>query len=106
MDLRFSIAALPGEKELIATLDKLLVAQSHDMSETGVCMWTSRMLVPASLIELDFPATPGEEPLRVRARVVWCQPRNEGGYLKAWAGLEFVDLSSPDRARLMKVINS
>jgi len=106
MDLKFSIAALPGEKELIEALDKLLVAQSHDMSETGVCIWTSRMLVPASLIELDFPALPGEAPLRITARVVWCQPQNEGGYLKAWAGLEFVGLSLADRARLMKVINS
>ncbi len=64
------------------------------------------MLVPASLVEMDFPAMPGEAPLQVRARVVWCQPRSEGGYLKAWAGLEFADLSPTDRKRLMKVINS
>ncbi len=38
MDPKFTIAVLPGEKELVAALDKLLVAQSHDMSETGVCM--------------------------------------------------------------------
>lgn len=105
LDLTFRVAALPGEKDLIQALDKLLVAQSHDLSETGICMWTTRVLVPATTIELDFPAAAGVPAFAVRARVVWCQPHSEGGYLKARMGLEFVDLTPETRALLMKTIH-
>jgi len=105
VDLNFRVCALPGEQDLISALDKLLVAQSHDLSETGVCMWTTRVLVPASTIELEFPGTSGEPPFRAKARVVWCQPHAEGGYLKSRMGLEFVDLTPELRARLLKIIS-
>ncbi len=102
LDLHFRIHSLPGEKELVETLDKLLAAQSHDLSETGICLWTTRVLMPATVIELDFPGSPRE--LAIRARVVWCQPVTEGGYLKARAGLEFMDLDAGAKKFLAEVI--
>ena len=106
LDLKFELVSLPGERELIETLDKLLVAQSHDLSETGVCMWTTRVFTPASVIMLEFPGPAGAPAFNVKARVVWCQPHTEGGYLKSRMGLEFMEISPETNNRLMALIKS
>ena len=106
IDLQFRICTLPDEKAILEALDKLLVAQSHDLSETGICMWTNRMLVPASVIELEFPAAGGVAGFSVRARVVWCQPVTEGGYTRCRTGLEFIELTPEIRSRLLSTIRS
>jgi len=104
IDLMFSLVSLPGEKELIESLDRLLVAQSHDLSETGICMWTTRVFTPASIIEVEFPGPNGAVPFRVRARVVWCQPHTEGGYLKSRMGLDFLDITPELNSKLAAII--
>ena len=104
IDLKFELVSLPGEKELIESLDRLLVAQTHDLSETGICMWTTRVFTPASVIEVEFPGPKGSAPFRVRARVVWCQPHTEGGYLKSRMGLDFMDITPELNNKLLAVI--
>jgi len=104
LDLQYRICTLPDEKAILEALDKLIVAQSHDLSETGICMWTNRMLVPASIIELEFPDARGGVDFSVRARVVWCQPVNEGGYARCRTGLEFVELTAEKRAKLLETV--
>jgi hypothetical protein len=104
-ELTYQIVALPDEQTLLETLDKLLVAQSKDVSEVGISMWTNKLLMPGSTIEMEFPSPAKDgNSVQVRARVVWCQPHTEGGYVRARAGLEFVDVDAETRARLVKVI--
>jgi hypothetical protein len=104
-DLSYQIVALPDEKTLIETLDRILTGQAKDLSEVGISMWTSKLLMPGTTIEMKFPAAgPGGSIVAVKARVVWCQPHTEGGYVRARAGLEFVDLDPATRARLVGII--
>lgn len=104
-DLNYRIVALPDEKTLIETLDKLLTGQSKDLSEVGISMWTSKILVPGTTIEMHFPAAESGDPVvKVKARVVWCQPHTDGGYVRARAGLEFVDMDPATRTRLVRII--
>ena len=104
--LNYSIVALPDAKTLMDTLDKLLTAQSTDLSEVGIAMWTNKLLMPGSTIEMEFPSPPGNLSVKVKARVVWCQPHTEGGYVRARAGLEFVDVDPVTRTKLVEVIRS
>jgi len=104
-DLNYQIVALPDEKTLLETLDKLLTGQSKDLSEVGISMWTNKLLMAGTTIEMQFPAQgPGVPPVKVKAKVVWCQPHTEGGYVRARSGLEFVDVDADTRARLVKLI--
>ncbi len=102
--LNYSIVALPDAKTLMETLDKLLTAESMDLSEVGIAMWTNKLLMPGSTIEMEFPAPPGNLSVKVKARVVWCQPHTEGGYVRARAGLEFIEVDAATREKLVKVI--
>lgn len=104
IDLNFELVSLPGEKELIESLDRLLAAQTHDLSETGICMWTTRVFTPASILEVEFPGPKGAASFRVRARVVWCQPHSDGGVLKSRMGLDFLDLTPELNAKLTAII--
>ncbi|MEK7476541.1 MAG: PilZ domain-containing protein [Candidatus Coatesbacteria bacterium] len=104
-DLSYQIVALPDEKTLLETLDKLLTGHSKDLSEVGISMWTNKLLMPGTTLEMQFPAQAmGEAPVKVKARVVWCQPHTEGGFVRVRSGLEFVDVDPDTRARLVRII--
>lgn len=104
--INYQVVALPDEKTLLETLDKLLTGESKDLSEVGISMWTGKMLMPGTTIEMEFPAAGSHQAVKVKARVVWCQPHTEGGYVRSRAGLEFVDVSADDRARLVSIIRA
>jgi len=102
-DLTFTVKALPDEKTLIETLDKILTAQSRDVSMSGISMWTNRMLVPGTTIGMEFPIPSGGNAITVTAKVVWCQPHTKGGYVRSHMGLEFVDISPEAEAQLLSL---
>ena len=104
--INYQVVALPDEKTLLETLDKLLTGESKDLSEVGISMWTGKMLMPGTTIEMEFPASGTATAVKVKARVVWCQPHTEGGYVRSRAGLEFVDVNPEDRARLVAIIKA
>jgi c-di-GMP-binding flagellar brake protein YcgR len=105
-DLTYQVKSLPDEKTLIETLDKLLTGQTSDVSAVGVSMWTARMLMPGTTIELVLPSPiHGADPIRIDARVAWCQPHTEGGVVRSRMGLEFVDVAPDVQARLLQLIN-
>ena len=45
-----------------------------------------------------------DKSVKVRARVVWCQPHTDGGYVRARMGLEFVDVDTDTRNRLIRLV--
>lgn len=103
-ELSYEVVALPDERTLIETLDKLLTAQSSDVSETGLSMWTSKLLTPGTVIDMRFPPTTSQAPYKVKARVVWCQPFTEGGRVRARLGLEFLDLDPVVQTEIVKLV--
>jgi len=104
LDLKYRIKELPDEKTIIETLDKLLVAQSKDLSETGICLWTTQMLVPGSLLEVELPAPAEGGIFQVKARVVWCRPQGGGEYVRCRCGLEFVQLTPDAQDNLLRLV--
>jgi c-di-GMP-binding flagellar brake protein YcgR len=106
IDLTFEIKSLPDEKTLIETLDRLLVGQSMDVSATGIGLWTSKIMMPGTSLELHIPPSGASAPIDIKARVVWCQPHTEGGFVRARVGVEFVDLPDPVRAQLEKMVGA
>lgn len=104
-EVSYGVRALPDEKTLIETLDKLLIAQTQDLSAVGLSMWTNKLLIPGTTLEMTFPQPTGDKSVKVKARVVWCQPHTEGGYVRARMGLEFIDVDSETRARLIKLVS-
>ena len=105
-DLTFRVKSLPDADTLKDTLDRLLTAQSRDVSAVGISMWTSKMLVPGTTIELEFPLPSGGDAITATARVVWCQPHTEGGYVRSRMGLDFVDMSPEAREKLNSLLNA
>ena len=104
--LTYRVKALPDEKTLIEILDRLLDAKTCDLSAVGASMWTGKMLVPGTTIEMDLPSPAnGADPIRISARVVWCQPHTEGGVVSSRMGLEFMDVAPDVQARLLQLIN-
>jgi len=104
-EVSYAVKALPDEKTLIETLDKLLIAQTQDLSAVGLSMWTNKLLIPGTTLEMTFPQPTGDKSVKVKARVVWCQPHTEGGYVRARMGLEFVDVDTATRNRLMQLVS-
>ena len=85
-------------------LPSLLTAQSSDVSETGLSMWTPKLLTPGTVIDMQFPPTTSQPPYKIKARVVWCQPFTEGGRVRARLGLEFLDLDPMVQAEIVKLV--
>jgi len=106
IDLTFEIKSLPDEKTLIETLDRLLVGQSMDVSATGIGLWTSKIMMPGTELELHIPPSGASAPLDLRARVVWCQPHTEGGFVRARVGVEFIDVSDEIKEQLSNVVGA
>lgn len=104
-EVSYAVKALPDEKTLIETLDKLLIAQTQDLSSVGLSMWTNKLLIPGTTLEMTFPQPTGDKSVKIKARVVWCQPHTEGGYVRARMGLEFVDVDTETRARLIRLVS-
>lgn len=103
LDLTYRVKSLPDEKTLIETLDKLLTAQSRDVSAVGISMWTGKLMTPGTTIEMDLAAPAGDEALTVTARVVWCQPHTEGGYVRSQIGLEFLNVSTEVQEKIKEL---
>ncbi len=102
VDLSYEIVSLPDEQTIIETLDKLLEAQSQDLSATGISLWTNRLLTPGTTIGLSVPSEAGN--LNVKARVVWCQPQTEGERVRVKLGLEFVDMDQPTKNKIEEIV--
>lgn len=102
VDLSYEIVSLPDEQTIIETLDKLLEAQSQDLSATGISLWTNRLLTPGTTIGLTIPYEGAQ--LSVKARVVWCQPQTEGERVRVRLGLEFVDMDKDIQAKIEEIV--
>jgi c-di-GMP-binding flagellar brake protein YcgR len=80
----------------VYTRDAVLPAKTRNLSETGVCLdltleLTEQIETGVSLfLVTDGIEDPDAEPLNIKAKVIWCSQRDDGGFS---AGLRFSDLS-------------
>lgn len=102
VDLSYEIISLPDEQTIIETLDRLLEAQSQDLSATGISLWTNRLLTPGTTIGLSIPSEAGQ--LNVKARVVWCQPQTEGERVRVRLGLEFFEIDKETQGKIENIV--
>jgi hypothetical protein len=80
----------------VYTAEAVLPATTRNLSETGVCFDLSTPLVEDATVGVslflvsDGIEDPDAEPLNIKASVVWCTERDDGG---ASAGMRFVDIN-------------
>jgi hypothetical protein len=79
----------------VYTPESVLPAKTRNLSETGVCFDLSAPLLEDAIVGVslflvsDGIEDPDAEPLNIRASVVWCSDREDGG---TSAGMRFVDV--------------
>jgi len=80
----------------VYTPNAVIPATTRDLSESGVRFEMSTALAEDSTVGVslflvsDGIEDPDAEPLNIKASVVWCTEREDGG---ATAGMRFVDLN-------------
>jgi hypothetical protein len=80
----------------VYTAEAVLPATTRNLSETGVCFDLGSPLVEDATVGVslflvsDGIEDPDAEPLNIKASVVWCTEREDGG---ASAGMRFVDIN-------------
>jgi hypothetical protein len=81
----------------VYTPGAVLPAKTRNLSETGVCFDLDAPLAEDATVGVslflvsDGIEDPDAEPLNVKASVVWCSDREDGG---ASAGMRFVDVDA------------
>ena len=76
------------------------------ISVTGAGLWTNRIIMPGSTLELHIPPSATTAPLDLKARVVWCQPHTEGGFVRARMGIEFLDMTDALKEELGRIVGA
>jgi hypothetical protein len=83
---------------------QVLAARTKNLSETGVCLVTSRPLPEGGSFDLSLFLTvdgiedPDSPPLELGVSVIWASPGNDNDHL---AGCHFADLDG-DKVRILK----
>ncbi len=84
-----------------STVDAFFSDFTRDINEGGMFIETDEPHAPDSVVTLQFKLPGGDEPLRVRGRVVWVSEGERAGM-----GIEFEGLDSAERARINQVVRS
>jgi hypothetical protein len=92
----------------VYTAEAVLPASTRNLSESGVCFDLSQELPEDSVVGVslflvaDGIEDPDAEPLNVKASVVWCTERDDGGYS---AGMRFEELTSDGNQTLNQFLS-
>jgi c-di-GMP-binding flagellar brake protein YcgR len=87
--------------------DDTLIGETRDISEGGVAVILDAPIDEGSEVALVLVLThegvedPDQDPLDVRASVMWCAPTEDG---RAMMGLRFAGLEGDQRARLTRFL--
>lgn len=86
--------------------DTFLYASIANISEMGIFVRTTDALKIGTRLVLSF-APPGHEPFKLDGVVAWVNPvRENGDNPNPGMGVRFVDLTMPERERLVEVIRT
>jgi PilZ domain-containing protein len=82
---------------------EVLLAATRNLSRGGVCIDVERPLAEGATLVLSLFLTlegiedADTDAINVKAAVVWCSEREDGGYT---AGLQFASLAEPEKDRV------
>jgi len=79
-------------------------SRSEDISEGGLRLTVLQRLEPGMLMELNFYLQEATEPIKTKARVVW-QDERKNIYFPFAIGMQFVDITPLDRAKIRDYVN-
>lgn len=92
----------------VYTPEAVLPASTRNLSESGVCFDLQQELVENSVVGVslflvaDGIEDPDAEPLNVKASVIWCTERDDGGFS---AGMRFEGLTAEGNDSLKQFFN-
>lgn len=79
----------------VYTASEIIPARTRNLSETGICFDLAVELQEEAVVGVslflvtDGIEDPDAEPLNIKAKVMWCSPRDDSGYS---AGMRFDDI--------------
>ncbi len=86
--------------------DTFLYASIANISEMGIFVRSLEPLALGTRVALAF-APPGHEPFRLAGEVAWINPvRKDGDNPNPGMGIRFIDLTPPERERLVEVVRT
>lgn len=85
--------------------DAALSTVTENVGLGGICVLLDKGLDIFSPVEISITMEDGKPPLRIRGTVVWVVRRRGLTGSKFDTGIEFVELTAPDKARLEAVID-
>ena len=87
--------------------DTFLFAYITDLSAMGIFIQTNKPHPTGTQLNLHFKPAGGPE-LDLEARVMWVNPYrpDEGANLNPGMGLQFLDLTAPQREQIMKLVRT
>jgi len=69
--LGYKVRRLPPPKKMVTLLDTLRAGKAENISRAGMCLTSSQLLLPGTVLDITVPASPATKGGRRRARVVW-----------------------------------
>ena len=69
--LGYRVRRLPPPKKMVRLLDTLRAGKSENISRAGMCLMSSQLLLPGTILDVTVPASPATRGGRRRARVIW-----------------------------------
>lgn len=86
--------------------DTFLFAYITDLSAMGIFIQTDAPKAPGTLLNLRF-TPPGGPEIDVEGRVIWVnRPRTGGGVNNPGMGVQFVDLTPPQREQILSLVRT
>jgi len=97
--MRYFRHSLRTEVTLIDSSYRRFIAQTINISQTGVGLECIAPLVSRQIVQLEFALPGDQQKLNCKAQVIWLADNGK-------TGLTFTDMSNPDRERLNEWIES
>lgn len=69
--LGYKVRQLPPPKKMVALLDTLRSGRARNISQSGMCLTSSQLLLPGTVLDVTVPTSPATRGGRCRARVIW-----------------------------------
>jgi len=69
--LAYKVRRLPPPKRMVTLLDTLRAGKTRNISRAGMCMKSSQLLLPGTIMDVTVPKSPATRGGRRRARVIW-----------------------------------
>jgi len=97
--MRYSRHAMRTEATIVDSTNRKFVAQTSNISQTGIALECEAPLITRELVQLQFCLPAQQEKLSCKGQIIWTADKGK-------AGLTFTHMSSGDKERLASWIES